>query len=189
MRTTERLFAPMASALVFGLGVGAASMALAGTDDEVAGPAASTAAKPATPKGGKPGALREHLNKLKQAMPANADAISGPGSAGDGGFIARAYPNDDIPLSSIEAARAAAQKVVGRPFPTGKGRPGTFVTVGPSDALYPKTPFRPRTATFPTTIWPAAARLPLPSNLTARSGIAGSGSRLRAVASGARRTR
>jgi hypothetical protein len=142
MRTTARLFAPMASALVFGLGVGAASMALAGTDDEVAGPAASTAAKPATPKGGKPGALREHLNKLKQAMPANADAISGPGSAGDGGFIARAYPNDDIPLSSIEAARAAAQKVVGRPFPTGKGRPGTFVTVGPSDALYPKTPFR-----------------------------------------------
>ena len=43
--------------------------------------------KPA-PKGGKPGALREHLNMLKRALPPSV--IEGPGSAGDGGFVQRA---------------------------------------------------------------------------------------------------
>ncbi|HET9977100.1 MAG TPA: sialidase family protein [Burkholderiaceae bacterium] len=95
--------------------------------------------KPA-PKGGKPGALREHLNLLKQALPPST--IEGPGSAGDGGFLQRAYPDDDIPLARIQAARAAAKAVGGRTFPSGKGRPGTFVSVGPADALYPLSPFR-----------------------------------------------
>lgn len=111
--------------------------------DETQAPSAQVPAKVAKAKGGKPGALRDHLNKLRQALPASGPGISdGPGSPGEAGFMQRAYPDDDIPLARIEAARAAAQKVVGRPFPTGKGRPGTFVTVGPRDALYPLTPFR-----------------------------------------------
>jgi hypothetical protein len=118
-------------------------MATASAADGAPAPHATVAATTAAPKGGKPGALRDHINKLKQAMPASgSDVIGGPGSAGDGGFVQRAYPNDDIPLTSIVAARAAARDVAGRPFPTGKGRSGTFVTVGPSDALYPRTELR-----------------------------------------------
>ena len=95
------------------------------------------------PRGGKPAALREHLNVLKQALPARpGGVIDGPGSAGEGGFEQRAYPDTDIPLARIAGARAAARSVIGRKFPTGKGRPGMFVSVGPQDALYPDSPFR-----------------------------------------------
>ena len=100
------------------------------------------------PKGGKPGALREHLTMLKQALPPNT--IEGPGSAGDGGFQQRAYPDDDIPLARIEAAREAAKVLGRRGFPSGKGRPGTFVSVGPSDALFPRSPFRSSSSYIPT---------------------------------------
>lgn len=100
------------------------------------------------PRGGKPGKLREHLTLLKQALPPNS--IEGPGAAGDGGFLQRAYPDNDIPLERIEGARAAAKAVGGRNFPSGKGQPGTFVAVGPSDALYPKSPFRSASSYVPT---------------------------------------
>jgi hypothetical protein len=39
-------------------------------------------------------------------------------------------------------ARAAVAAANGRPFPSGKGRKGTWVSVGPSEALYPFEPFR-----------------------------------------------
>lgn len=109
---------------------------------------ADAAAKPQPkPAGGKPGSLRQHLTILKQALPPNT--IEGPGSAGDGGFEQRAYPASDIPLASIEAARAAAKAVMGRNFPSGKGRPGTLVSVGPSNALYPLSPFRSASSYVP----------------------------------------
>jgi hypothetical protein len=116
-------------------------------------PVGGTEARPeaktlATPKGGKPGALREHLTKLKQALPPSS--TEGPGAAGDAGFLQRAYPDDDIPLARIEAARTAARSITKRNFPTGKGRPGSFVAVGPSDALYPRTPFRSSASYVPT---------------------------------------
>jgi hypothetical protein len=72
-----------------------------------------------------------------EGMPAE-----GPGSAGAERFLARAYPDADIPLARIEAARAAAARLKGKAFPRGKGRPGTWISVGPSNALYPFTQFR-----------------------------------------------
>jgi hypothetical protein len=111
-------------------------------------PTTAIAKRKPAPLGGKPGALREHLNMLKRALPPSA--LEGPGSAGDGGFLQRAYPDDDIPLARIEAARAAAKAVGGRTFPSGKGRPGTFVSVGPADALYPRSPFRSSASYVPT---------------------------------------
>ena len=112
-------------------------------------PSKGQAATP-QPRGGKPGALRRHLDMLKQALPARpGGVIDGPGSAGEGGFEQRAYPDTDIPLARIEEARAAARSVTGRKFPTGKGRPGTFVSVGPQDALYPDSPFRSASSYVP----------------------------------------
>jgi len=66
----------------------------------------------------------------------------GPGSADVERFFARAYPDSDIPLERLEAARSAAARLKGKAFPRGKGRPGTWVTLGPSTALYPFTQFR-----------------------------------------------
>jgi hypothetical protein len=66
----------------------------------------------------------------------------GPGGADAERFVARAYPDDDIPLARIVAARVAAARLKGKDFPRGKGQPGTWITVGPSNALYPFTPFR-----------------------------------------------
>jgi hypothetical protein len=130
---------------------GTADAAKGGEATATAVPNAGTTTKTAKPRGGKPGILREHLTKLKQALPPGGpDSIEGPGSAGDGGFLQRAYPDSDIPLVRIEAARAAAAAIAGRAFPTGKGRPGTFVSVGPADALYPKSPFRSSDSYVPT---------------------------------------
>jgi hypothetical protein len=42
----------------------------------------------------------------------------------------------------MSAARNAFAASMGRPFPRGKGRKGTWVTVGPSNALYPFTDLR-----------------------------------------------
>ena len=90
----------------------------------------------------KPLALSQHLERFRQTIPGVGGMAEGPGSADAEKFMALAYPDTDIPLARLEAARAAAASVNGRPFPTGKGRPGTWVTVGPSQALYPSTVFR-----------------------------------------------
>lgn len=90
-----------------------------------------------------PIALARHLAEIRRAVPGNlGESASGPGSAETGKFLALAYPDADIPLARLETARAAAAAMRGRAFPTGKGRPGTWVTVGPSRALYPFTEFR-----------------------------------------------
>lgn len=94
-------------------------------------------------EGGMPPALTRHLEQLKQALPgAGGNAAEGPGSAADAAFLARAYPDDTISVAQMEEARAAVRRLEGRPFPRGKGRPGTWVSVGPVQALYPLTPFR-----------------------------------------------
>ncbi len=116
-------------------------------DDKTTATVKTAAAPAPAPKGGKPGALRDHLTMLKRALPPSS--VEGPGSAGDGGFQQRAYPDTDIPLARIEAARAAAKAIGGRNFPSGKGRPGTAVSVGPADALYPLSPFRSSSSYVP----------------------------------------
>ncbi len=69
-------------------------------------------------------------------------AEEGPGSAAEAEFLQRAYPDDNISVADVNAARSSWSSTKGRPFPKGKGRPGTWVTVGPSHALYPFTEFR-----------------------------------------------
>jgi hypothetical protein len=94
-------------------------------------------------EGEAPAALGRHLEKLKEALPGNQGmAEEGPSSAAEDEFMTRAYPADTISVANMDAARSAFLNAKGRPFPTGKGRPGTWVTVGPNEALYPFTPLR-----------------------------------------------
>jgi len=90
-----------------------------------------------------PAALGRHLEKLKEALPGNQGmAEEGPSGAAEDEFLQRAFPADTISVANMDSARAAFLNAKGRPFPTGKGRPGTWVTVGPNDALYPFTSLR-----------------------------------------------
>lgn len=96
----------------------------------------------------RPKALAEHLEKLHRAVPGNG-GLSGPGTPEEEAFMFRAYPDTDIPLARITTARAAVQSAKGRPFARGKGKTGTWVTVGPSEALYPSFAFRDFTSYVP----------------------------------------
>jgi hypothetical protein len=88
-----------------------------------------------------PTALGRHLEKLREATPGTIEE-EGPASAAEAAFNERAYPADTISVAQMNGARSSFAATKGRPFPTGKGRPGTWVTVGPSEALYPFTPLR-----------------------------------------------
>ncbi len=89
-----------------------------------------------------PVALGKHIEQISKAVPGLDPSREGPTSAAEDEFMARAYPADTISVANMDAARTAFSNSAGRPFPTGKGRPGTWVTVGPNEALYPFTPFR-----------------------------------------------
>jgi hypothetical protein len=92
---------------------------------------------------GTPFARAQHIKKLMRTVPGNGgEANNGAAGAAEDAFQQRAFPDTDIPLDRLLAARAAAANLTSRKFPTGKGRPGTWVTVGPSEAVYPLTPFR-----------------------------------------------
>jgi hypothetical protein len=89
-----------------------------------------------------PPAIAKHLKRLQAIPGVGGEHPEGPGSADIEKFLAVAYPDTDIPLARLQAARAAAGRLQAKNFPTGKGQPGTWVTVGPSEALYPFTEFR-----------------------------------------------
>jgi len=101
--------------------------------------AAAGGAERAAPTGtGFPAALAAHLGALGEAIPGNSgESGEGPGSAQDAELARLAFPDTDIPLARIEGAVAAFKAAKGRDFQRGKGRPGTWVTVGPSTAEYP----------------------------------------------------
>jgi hypothetical protein len=103
----------------------------------------SGGAPAAAPAGGElPTALGQHLAKLRQAVPGNGGmAEDGPAGAAEQAYAARAYPDEAIAVSDAAAARSAFAAQAGRAFPQGKGRPGTWVSVGPSEAVYPDSPF------------------------------------------------
>jgi hypothetical protein len=96
-----------------------------------------------------PSALRSHIEKLMRTVP-----NEGPvGSAADWRFMARAYPATDISVTKIENARAAHEQHVAnfaaispRAGAAIRGAaavaPATWVSLGPTRALYPLSPFR-----------------------------------------------
>jgi hypothetical protein len=90
-----------------------------------------------------PTALAAHLQDLAMASPGNEGLEEeGPSSAAESAFLERAYPADTISVEQIADARAAAAAAERRPFPRGKGKKGTWVSIGPSEALYPFERFR-----------------------------------------------
>jgi hypothetical protein len=92
-------------------------------------------------RGEEPTALARHLETLAATRPEYMEK-EGPASAAEEAFMERAYPEETISVGQMDAARAAFQASEGRPFPKGKGKKGTWVTVGPSEALYPFERFR-----------------------------------------------
>jgi hypothetical protein len=102
-------------------------------------------------EGKMPPAVARHMKRFESLPGFQGMSSEGPGSLGDERFLARAYPDDDIPLLRIEAARAAAARLKGKDFPSGKGRPGTWISIGPSNALYPFTQFRSSFSYVPNT--------------------------------------
>lgn len=98
---------------------------------------------------GVPMARAQHIRQLMRTVPGNGgEPNNGPDDAALDAFQQRAYPDTDISLDRILNSRTAAASLNSR-FPTGKGRPGTWVTVGPTQALYPLSPFRNFSAYVP----------------------------------------
>src|SRR5687768_17403690 len=131
-RRRRQALAAAAIALLAGLAA-VAGITLTGSTPVAAG----------TGAGEGPTALSKHLDALRQSVPGNQGmSEEGPASAADAAFAARAYPDSTIAVSEVQAARSAFAGQQGRPFKAGKGAPGTWVSIGPSRALYPATPFR-----------------------------------------------
>ncbi len=100
---------------------------------------------------------RRGFEERTRAVPGN-NGLGSPSSAAEEAFQLRAYPDTDISLSQIENARAAFKTANGR-LPRGKGRKGTWVTVGPSNAEYQSTPYR-STYSYVPTKYAAGGRTP-----------------------------
>lgn len=85
-----------------------------------------------------PTALGKYLEKQREAVPGPEE---GPGSFAEVAYEQRAYPADTISVAQMNNAADAFKTTKGRPFPRGKGRPGTWVSVGPNEALYPSSDY------------------------------------------------
>ena len=98
----------------------------------------------AAPAGGElPSAFSAHLGDLR-AAPHSLNP-GGPSSFEEEQDLARAYPAASVQHAWIAAAREGWTSTKARPFASGKGRKGEWVSVGPSSALYPLSEFRTRT--------------------------------------------
>lgn len=84
-----------------------------------------------------PPLIANRLEKLHRTVP-GSPGLASAGSPEAEGFLFKAYPATDIPLALFDAERGAMQKVGQR----GKGKKGQWVTVGPSNAIYPLFPYR-----------------------------------------------
>jgi hypothetical protein len=90
-----------------------------------------------------PTALAAHLQDLAKTYPGNEGlSEEGRASEAESAFLERAYPADTISVAQMQGMRAAVSAAKGRPFPRGKGGKGTWVSIGPSEALYPFERFR-----------------------------------------------
>ncbi|MFI1094778.1 hypothetical protein [Streptomyces sp. NPDC020917] len=95
-------------------------------------------------------------DSAREATPGDPDSggdpdagEGGPGSLAQADFLQRAYPGDSISTAQMDGARTAYRSAKGRPFPTGKGQKGTWVSVGPKEADYPYSPNRDRSSYLP----------------------------------------
>jgi hypothetical protein len=85
-----------------------------------------------------PPALAAHLQAIGRSIPGNGgEPGEGPGGSDAAQLERLAYPAADLPLSWVESSQAAFGVAKGRDFPRGKGRPGTWVSIGPNTAEYP----------------------------------------------------
>ena len=131
-------FQLMAAALTL-----AVASALALTSFPTPAPAAAGGEGDGQVEGNMPPAVGRHMERLVQATPGNGgESREGPGAADVEHFLALAYPDTDIPLSRLRASRESSQRVQVKGFPLGKRRGDSWVSVGPSEALYPFTEFR-----------------------------------------------
>src|SRR5262245_9856807 len=76
------------------------------------------------------GDLPPLISRHLEALPENG-GLEGPSGSADQAFRERAYPADTIAVAQVDASKTAFTVANGRPFPHGKGRKGTWVTVGP----------------------------------------------------------
>ncbi len=93
-------------------------------------------------------ARNEGRERRQRAIPGGS-GLGSPSTPQEEAFLLRAYPETEISLDQIENARSSFQTAFGR-LPRGKGRPGTWVTVGPSQAEYQSTPYRSTYSYVPT---------------------------------------
>jgi len=119
---------------ILAVSTGAVAMHLSG---------AAPAANAARGDGEMPTALGRHLERLQRSVPGDAGmSPEGPGSAADAAFEARAYPADTISIAQMDTAKRAFRNAEGRLTPGMAGGRGSWSNVGPSRAVYPRTPYR-----------------------------------------------
>jgi hypothetical protein len=88
-----------------------------------------------------PHALGRHIENLARTMPGSKG--EGPaGSAAEWKFVAQAYPEKDISLAKIEGARTAHAAHLAKGFADAASAAATWVSLGPTSALYPFSIFR-----------------------------------------------
>jgi len=87
---------------------------------------------------GMPTAMAEHLERLRRALPGMEARVQFPEEEA---FQHMAYPGIDIPAARFESLRSSVRSIHGRPLP--RERPqGAWMSVGPSNAVYPLFQFR-----------------------------------------------
>src|SRR5262245_52832768 len=87
------------------------------------------------------GDLPALVSRHMETLPENG-GLEGPAGSADSAFSERAYPSDTIAVAQVDASKSSFTAAKNRPFPSGKGQKGTWVTVGPDQAVYPFTPLR-----------------------------------------------
>ena len=135
-----------------------------------------------------PTALGKYLEKQREASPGNI-VEEGPASAAKAAFLERAYPADTISVGADERRGCGVQVGERQAFPSGQGQPGTWVSVGPSEALYPGTPLLTSADYIPNRYVAGGRTTSIAISDTCKPGDCRCTSPRRAAASGARRTR
>lgn len=92
---------------------------------------------------GLPPAVARRIDQLQQSIPGNeGESPDGPGGYDEQRFMALAYPDVDVPLERITAAREAFAAIRSNGVGSGKTVPGAWFLMGPTSATYQSTPYR-----------------------------------------------